>query len=86
MSNEGWETHEELVTFILIWFGAGLRGEEIPVVSLLGLLHFWDETRFDPDLFIIVTLCGDSKEKQVSNGITCQSLIKLEVEFHSENR
>ena len=36
---------EDAVCFMLIAFGAGLHGEEVPLVSLEGLLHFWTETR-----------------------------------------
>ncbi len=36
---------EDTVCFMLIAFGAGLRGEEVPLVSLEGLLYFWEETR-----------------------------------------
>ncbi len=31
--------------FMLIAFGVGLWGKEVPLVSLEGLLHFWQETR-----------------------------------------
>ena len=55
------EAIEEFMSFVLISFGAGLRGEEIPLVSMKGLLHFWDETRADPDPFIMVTLFGRFK-------------------------
>ena len=34
------EAIEEFMLFVLIGFGAGLRGEEIPLVSMNGLLHF----------------------------------------------
>ena len=57
------ESIEELMSFILIGFGAGLRGEEIPLVSLRGLAFFWDETRRDPDPFIMITLYGRFKRK-----------------------
>ena len=30
---------------MLIAFGVGLRGEEVPLASLEGLLQFWQETR-----------------------------------------
>ena len=36
---------EDAVCFRLIAFGTGLRGEEVPLVSLKGLLNFWMETR-----------------------------------------
>ena len=47
---------EEMTSFVLIGFRDGLRGEEIPLVSLKGLLFFWDENRADPDPFIMITL------------------------------
>jgi hypothetical protein len=34
---------EDAVCFMLIAFGAGLQGKEVPLVSLEGLLHFWRE-------------------------------------------
>ena len=46
------------MSFVLIGFGDGLRGEEIPLVSLKGLLLFWDETQADLDPFIMITLFG----------------------------
>jgi len=33
------------VCFMPIAFGAGLQGKEVPLVSLEGLLQFWQETR-----------------------------------------
>ena len=36
---------EDTVCFMLIEFGTGLRGEEVPLVSLERLLNFWMETR-----------------------------------------
>ena len=36
---------EEAVCFMLIAFGTGLRGEEVPLISLEGLLNFWEDTR-----------------------------------------
>jgi hypothetical protein len=35
---------EDMVCFILLAFGAGLRGEEVTLVKLEGLLTFWMET------------------------------------------
>ncbi len=35
---------EDAICFMLIAFGAGLRGEEVPLALLEGLLHFWAET------------------------------------------
>ena len=34
---------EDAGCFMPIAFGAGLRGEEVPLVSLEGLLQFWQE-------------------------------------------
>jgi hypothetical protein len=36
---------DDAVCFMLIGFGAGLRGEEVPLVLLEGLLNFWMETQ-----------------------------------------
>ncbi len=54
---------EDAVCFMLIAFGAGLRGEEVPLVSLEGLLNFWEETREaeEDDRYIMVTLSGRFK-------------------------
>ena len=37
------KTLEELMAYILIGFGAGLRREEIPLTSTTGMLYFWEE-------------------------------------------
>ena len=56
------EAVEELMAFICIGFGAGLRGEEVTLRSLKGVIHFWSETKSDPvDLFIMITLYGRFK-------------------------
>ena len=39
------ERLEELMTYVVLWFGAGLQGEEVPLLSLKGLCYFWDEIR-----------------------------------------
>ena len=57
------------MSFVLIGFGAGLQGEEIPMGSLIGLLLFCDETRADPDLFIMITLLENSRVKLDTGGI-----------------
>jgi hypothetical protein len=44
---------EDTVCFILLAFGAGLRGEEVPLVNLKGLLTFWMETCQVEDQHII---------------------------------
>ena len=46
----GDETREELddvICFMLAAFGVGLRGEEVPLISLDGLLTFWDESQME---------------------------------------
>ena len=49
------------MTYVLDGFGAGLRGEEVPLISLAGMLHFWEETRREDDPYIMVTMYGQSK-------------------------
>ena len=46
---------------MLAAFGAGLRGEEVPLISLDGLLTFWDESRMDEDSHVMLTLKGRFK-------------------------
>ena len=55
------ERLEELMCYVLIGFGAGLRGEEIPLISLKGLLFFWDETKSEADPYTMITLHGRFK-------------------------
>ena len=55
------ERLEELMTYVLLGFGAGLRGEEVPLMSLKGLCHFWDETRSQADPYLMATLYGKFK-------------------------
>jgi hypothetical protein len=50
-----------MVIFMLVALGAGLRGEEVPLISLDGLLTFWDESRLDADSHIMLTLQGRFK-------------------------
>jgi hypothetical protein len=54
---------EDTVCFILLAFGAGLRGEEVPLVDLEGLLTFWMETRQVEDQHMMITLQGRFKGK-----------------------
>ena len=48
---------------MLLDFGAGLRGEEVPLVNLEGLLTFWMgiETREEEDRYMMITLQGRFK-------------------------
>ena len=55
------EALEELMCYVLLGFGAGLRGEEMLLVSLEGLAHFWQETQEEDDPYIMVTLRGRFK-------------------------
>ena len=54
---------EDAVCFMLIAFGTGLRGEEVPLVSLEGLLNFWMETRRGDhsERHMMITLSGRFK-------------------------
>jgi len=52
---------ENTVCFMLIAFGAGLRGEEVPLVLLEGLLTFWMSTRAEPEWYMMITLKGRFK-------------------------
>jgi hypothetical protein len=52
---------EDTVCFMLLGFGAGLRGEEVPLVNLEGLLTFWMETREEEDRYMMITLQGRFK-------------------------
>ena len=55
------ERLEELMTYILIGFGAGLRGEEVPLTSLTGIIHFWEEIQQSKNPYLLVTLYGRFK-------------------------
>ena len=46
----------DTVCFMLLGFGAGLRGEEVPLVNLEGLLTYWMETREEEDIYMMITL------------------------------
>ena len=55
------EELEDTVCFMLLAFTAGLRGEEVPLVSLEGLLVFWEESRLHEDKHAMLTLKGRFK-------------------------
>jgi hypothetical protein len=57
------EDVENTVVFMLVALGAGLRGKEVPLLSLEGLLTFWEETRAKEDWFVMLTLKGCFKGK-----------------------
>ena len=50
------ESLKEIMAYILTGFGAGLRGEEVPLTSMIGMLYFWEETQRSKEPYIIVTL------------------------------
>lgn len=52
---------EELMSYILIEFCACLRGEEVPLLSLQGLLTFWQETTTSEVPYVMLTLRGKFK-------------------------
>ena len=62
-----------MVCFMLLGLGAGLRGEEVPLVNLEGLLTFWMETRADEDRYMMITLQGRFKGEVDSAGTSCPS-------------
>ena len=68
---------EELMTFVLVGFGVGLQGKEVPLVSMRGLLYFWDESWLHS--------MGISKGKLATDGIICPSTITLKVGSCFEN-
>ncbi len=55
------ENIENTVIFMLVALTTGLRGEEVLLLSLEGLLTFWEETRAEEDCFIMLTLKGRFK-------------------------
>eukprot|EP00984_Skeletonema_dohrnii_P004388 scaffold1564_cov78-Skeletonema_dohrnii-CCMP3373.AAC.2 len=57
----GKERLEELACYVLIGFGVGLRGEEVLLVSLEGLLYFWEETGAEAQPYTMITLFGRFK-------------------------
>ena len=47
------------MAFVGIGFGAGLRGKEVTLTSLKGMIQFWEETMNDKDdPYVMVTLYG----------------------------
>ena len=55
------ENLEDTVCFMLAAMGAGLRGEEVPLLSMEGLLTFWGESQAAADRFVMLTLKGHFK-------------------------
>jgi len=57
------EELEDTICFMLAAFGAGLRGEEVPLMSMEGLLTFWTVSREAEDRHIMLALKGHFKEE-----------------------
>ena len=56
------EELEEMMAMVILTFCGALRGEEVSLVSLTGLLTFWEEvTTLKRDPHILVTLYGKFK-------------------------
>ena len=68
---------EDAVCFMLIAFGVGLQGKEVPLVSLEGLLQLWQETCKGPtgERYMMMTLSGWFKGEVDSRGVWCPSVI-----------
>ena len=58
------ERLEELMSYIVIGFCCGLRGEEVPMVALNALIYFWDETRDSSEPHIMIGLWGRFKGEE----------------------
>lgn len=55
---------EEVICFMLIEFCAGLRGEEVPLIEISGLVRFWKETQESKIPHIMLTLRGRFKAEK----------------------
>ena len=47
--------------YVLIGYGASLRGEEVPLTSMKGMRFFWEETRTSAEPYIMIPLFGRFK-------------------------
>ena len=52
---------ENTVGFMLVAMCGGLRGEEVPLLSLEGMLTFWEDTSREDDPYLMLTLKGRFK-------------------------
>ena len=58
---------ESVISFMIIGFCILLRGEEVPLIVIEGILAFWDETRARQIPHMIITIKGKFKwEKNIS--------------------
>ena len=66
LMKEDWEVREEkerkqveeVACFVLASYAGGLRGEEVPLIYLRGMLEFWEEGRTHNTPHVILTLLG----------------------------
>ena len=57
---------EEVMVFMLASFCGALRGEEVPLIAIEGLVKFWDETKVNHTPYMMLTLRGRFKgEKEL---------------------
>lgn len=51
----------ELACYVLATYCGGLRGEEVPLISLKGMLEYWEETRNHRNPHLVLALRGRFK-------------------------
>ena len=56
-----WSKFSHNQAFMIIGFCLSLRGEEVPLVVIEGILQFWDETREHDIPHMMITLRGKFK-------------------------
>jgi hypothetical protein len=63
-SEAGKERIEEVVYYMLATYTGGLRGEELPLLHLKGMLEFWEEGRTHEIPHVMLTLIGYFKGEE----------------------
>lgn len=61
ITRERRENVELLAVFVISSYLGGLRGEEVPLLSMKGLIQFWNETREHGTPHVMLTLRGKFK-------------------------
>ena len=62
MENPDREKISEIAVAVLIGICGGLRGEEIFLTAITGMIQFWEETRIHPNIgHVVVTMQGKVK-------------------------
>ncbi len=56
---------EDVMCYTIFTFCNALRGEEVPLITLKGMLEFWDQTALDTEPYIMTTLYGRFKGEMV---------------------